>query len=56
MRLLRFARNDKGLVPDLEGGITPSVKRDYAKLLTEIKICIFLKGYCHIRFCVEEPF
>ena len=47
MRLLRFARNDRGLVSDPEGhptrlrprgdsdpegGVTPSIKRGYAKL------------------------
>jgi len=32
MRLLRFARNDRGLVSDPEGGIPPSVKRGYAKI------------------------
>ena len=32
MRLLHFARNDRSLVSDPEGGITPSVKRGFAKL------------------------
>ena len=32
MRLLRFARNDRGLVSDPEGGVTPSVKGSYIKL------------------------
>ncbi len=32
IRLLRFARNDRGLVSNPEGSVTPSVKRGYAKL------------------------
>jgi len=30
--LTSFARNDRGQVSDPEGGVTPSVRRGYAKL------------------------
>ena len=44
--LLRFARNDRGLVSDLEGGVTPSVIRGYAEVSNDMMIipAIDIKG------------
>jgi len=46
MRLLRFARNDRGLVSEPEGGITPSVKKGYAKLSIINNKDLRRKGIC----------